>query len=346
MAKRVDTVSSGVDRSAADGRKGAVTATEAKDGANFVSGSDAAADAPVGGAGETLEGILQKAGRLSPLDALRYLTPLMSVLGTLHANHQAHGNLSLDVMRVTKGNDGALRLQLLKGRKSQPTMRDTIPNAAVSGHMLLYSSQEQIQGAAASEFDDMYAVGLLAYTLLVGEPYWADEADRLGFMAFCKTILGGLPEAPSVRALRRKAVRLPQDFDAWFVLITDRKHPDRFPDITDASIALTSVLSNPDLRELSRSVQVKFNPNILDMPAVPPAPPLEAPSESDNLRLTVLFTIVASLSVALVLVLLLRWSTTQEPSSPTPLPTPMALTSTSPTTAPSAAINIPARYPR
>lgn len=345
MAKRVDTVSSGVDRAApARGQKKAVSTTDTKDGANFVSTPDVAAKV-AGAVGETLDTILQKAGRLSPLDALRYLTPLMSVLGTLHANHQAHGNLSLDVMRVTQGDDGALRLQLLKARKSQPTMRDVNPKAALSGRMVLYSSPEQIQGATPSEFDDMYAVGFIAYTLLVGEPYWADEVDRLGFMAFCKTIMGGLPEAPSIRALRRKAIRLPQDFDAWFVLITDRKHADRFPDITDASIALTSVLSNPDIRELSRSVQFKFNPNILDMPAVPPA----APPEPDNLRFTALFTIVASLSVALAIVLLLRWSNAHEPSSapaPSPSPLPTALTSAAPTTAPSAVIDVPTRNPR
>ena len=314
MAKRVDIVSSGVDRPA-----------------------------------EPVEAILQKAGRLAPLDALRYLTPLISVLGSLHANHQAHGNLSLDVMRVTTGSDGALRLQLLKGRKSQPTIRDVNPKAALSGRMIVYSSPEQIQGATPSEFDDMYAVGLLAYTLLVGEPYWADEADRLGFMAFCKTILGGFPEAPSKRAMRRQSVRLPGDFDAWFVLVTDRKHPDRFADITDAGIALTSVLSHPDIRELSKSVQFKFNPNILDMPAVPPAPPPEtapvpeiAPApESENLRFTALFTIVASVSVALAIVLLLRWSNAHEPSAGTPPPQPLApaATTSSPTAAPSTTID-------
>jgi serine/threonine-protein kinase len=277
--------------------------------------------------GETVDGIVQKSGRLSPLEALRYLTPLISVLGSLHATKQAHGALSLDVLRVTQGDDGALRLQLLKGRKTQPMVRDANPKTAVAGRMVLYSSPEQIQGATPSEFDDMYAVGLLAYTLLVGEPYWAEEVDRLGFMALCKTILNGLPEAPSVRATRRKAVRLPQDFDAWFVLVTDRKHPDRFQDITDAGIALTSVLSNPDVRELSRSVQFKFNPNILDMPAPAPetpAPEVLAPAEPENLRFTALFTVVASVSVALAIVLLLRWSNAHESATRQPSPAPSA----------------------
>lgn len=345
MAKRVDTVSSGVDRSVTKGQKAAGSATDTKGGAHFDSASGMAASALAGVAGETLDSILEKAGHLSPLDALRYLTPLMSVLGTLHANRQAHGNLSLDLLRVTQDEDGALRLQILKTRKSLPTMRDANPKASLSGRMILYSSPEQIQGATPSEFDDMYAVGFIAYTLLVGEPYWADEVDRLGFMAFCKTIMGGLPEAPSVRAMRRKAIRLPQDFDAWFVLITDRKHSDRFPDITDASIALTSVLSNPDIRELSRSVQFNFNPNILDMPAVPPPAPTH---ETENLRFTALLTIVASLFIALAFVLLLRWSNAHEPSARTPSPSPMpaTLASAAPTTAPSAAIAAPKQNPR
>jgi len=346
MAKRVDTVSSGVDKSAINkGSNATVSGADSKSGTNRVSEPGMA-----GSGEESLESILQKAGRLAPLDALRYLTPLISVLGSLHANHQEPGNLLLHVMRVGKGADRALRLQLLKGRKSQPTMRDANPKAALSGRMILYSSPEQIQGATPSEFDDMYAVGLLAYTLLVGEPYWADEVDRLGFMALCKTILGGFPEAPSKRAMRRQSVRLPGDFDAFFVLVTDRKHPDRFADITDAGIALTSVLSHPDIRELSRSVQFKFNPNILDMPAVPPAPPPEtaplpappAPPEPESLRWTALFTIVASVSVALAIVLLLRWSNAHEPPAPTRPRQPMAPATThnNPAASPSTTIEI------
>lgn len=340
MAKRVDTVSNGVDIPVAKDAQKPAAGTDAKRGANLVTTPGMASGATV----ETLDSVLLKAGRLAPLDALRYLTPLMSVLGTLHAGHQAHGNLSLETLRVTKDAAGAMRLQILKTRRPLPTMRDANPKAALSARMVVYSSPEQIQGATPSEFDDMYAVGLLAYTLLVGEPYWAEELDSQAFMAFCKTILGGFPEAPSKRAMRRKSVRLPGDFDAWFVLVTDRKHPERFPDITDASIALTSVLSNPDIRELSRSVQFRFNPNILDMPAAPPEPvaetaPIPVP-EPENLRFTALFTIVASISVALAIVLLLRWSNAHEPSAATPSgsPTlsgsPRATSSFAPTDAP------------
>lgn len=323
MTKRVDTVSKGVDKPAAPtGQDSASSAAPADAGSGI---------APFTGmAPETLESLLQKAGRLSPLEALRYLTPLISVLGELHGAQQAHGALALDLVRVTKGADEALRLQLLKPRKSPPISRDTGPKTAVAGKMVLYSSPEQIQGSTPNEFDDMYAVGHMAYTLLVGEPYWADEADRLGFMAFCKTILAGLPEAPSVRAMRRKNIRLPHDFDAWFVLITDRKHSDHFPDITDAGIALTSVMSNPNIRELSRSVQFKFHPGILDMPTAPQAPP----AEPENLRFTAAFTIVASVCVALVIVLLLRWNNANEPSRNT---APRQTTRTTSTTSESGA---------
>jgi len=303
MTKQMDTVSNGVDKLA-----GPTGLKSANSPGQSATGTTTAALAAM--SAETLESILQKTGRLAPLEALRYLTPLISVLGELHAAKQAHGALGLDVVRVTKGADEALRLQVLKARPAPLVTRDTGPKTAVAGKMLLYSSAEQIQGATPTEFDDMYAVGHMAYTLLVGEPYWADESDRLGFMAFCKTILAGLPEAPSVRAIRRKNIRLPHDFDAWFVLITDRKHADRFADITDAGIALTSVLSNPDIRELSRSVQFKFHPGILDQPATPPPPPVEP----ENLRFTAAFTIVASVCLALAVILLLRWSNAHEPS--------------------------------
>ncbi len=267
---------------------------------------------------ETLETIVQKAGHLSPLEALRYLKPLISVLGDLHATHQAHGNLSPALVRVFKGDDGALRLQLLKSRSSHPPPADANAKASLTGRMVLYSSPAQIQGTQPAEADDTYSVAHIAYMALVGEPYWVEEADKLGFMIFCKAIMGGLPEAPSVRAMRRKRIRLPQDFDAWFVLSTDLQHPDRFPDITDSGLALMSVLSNPDLRELSRSVQFKFNPNILDMPAQPAESPPAPPAPQENLRLTAAFAIIASLAFGIAIILVLRWSIAKEQAVPAP----------------------------
>lgn len=308
-------MSNGVDNSTKPREPNEVGSTVAtSSGPKIVSPQDAVTNGTLG-AHETLETIVTKAGRLSPAEALRYLKPLVSILGDLHATHQAHGSLTPELVRVFKGNDGTLRLQILKSRISATPGPDANPKASLTGSMVLYSSPAQIQGSSPADTDDMYSIAHIAYMTLVGEPYWAEEVDKLGFMTFCKAIMGGLPEAPSVRAMRRKRIRLPQDFDAWFVLSTDRQHPDRFPDITDSGLALTSVLSNPDLRELSRSVQFKFNPNILDMPAQPLEAPPPAP---ENLRLTAIFTIIVSLAFSIAIVLVLRWSIAKEHVAPSP----------------------------
>ena len=74
----------------------------------------------------------------------------------------------------------------------------------------IYMAPEQIRGEGTiGPRADVYALGHIAYTLLVGEAYWREEARRAGSMfAFFSRVVEGLPEAPSVRAARTRGVAL------------------------------------------------------------------------------------------------------------------------------------------
>jgi serine/threonine-protein kinase len=105
----------------------------------------------------------------------------------------------------------------------------------------VYMSPEQVRGdgdvdAAA----DLYALGQIAFTLLVGEPYWREESAAGGRVLFDRIERGGV-EPASARAARR-GVRLPAAFDAWFAKATAPDPDDRFEAAGDLVMALGEAL--------------------------------------------------------------------------------------------------------
>ncbi len=80
-------------------------------------------------------------------------------------------------------------------------------------------SREQITGEAhlIGPASDLYAVAQIAYSMLVGAPYFEDEASSAGgnVLTLLLAVGQGPTEPASVRAARR-GVTLPASFDAWF----------------------------------------------------------------------------------------------------------------------------------
>jgi serine/threonine-protein kinase len=78
-------------------------------------------------------------------------------------------------------------------------------------------SPEQIKGEGRiGTKADLHALGHVAFTMLVGVPYWAPERREVGgLIPFLMRVLRGNPEPASARAARLGAA-LPATFDAWF----------------------------------------------------------------------------------------------------------------------------------
>jgi eukaryotic-like serine/threonine-protein kinase len=86
----------------------------------------------------------------------------------------------------------------------------------------------------------------VAYALLAGEPYWAEErfSDRPMFELF-GMLVEGPKEPPCKRALRRRGAIIPPAFDAWFAKATARRPEDRFPRASEGVTALADALRVP-----------------------------------------------------------------------------------------------------
>jgi hypothetical protein len=93
---------------------------------------------------------------------------------------------------------------------------------------------------------DIYALGHLAYTLLVGEPYWFELFKKnVPPVVLVAEMLGGATEPPSARAARTHGILLPVAFDAWFCRATAPSPTDRYEHAALAAAALAAALGVP-----------------------------------------------------------------------------------------------------
>jgi eukaryotic-like serine/threonine-protein kinase len=112
----------------------------------------------------------------------------------------------------------------------------------------LFMSPEQIQGdGAIGPKADLYALGHIAFALLVGEAYWETDArESEAVFPLLATIVRGATEVASLRA---RGATLPAGFDAWFAKATSSRPSQRFESagaqIEALAIALEDLASHP-----------------------------------------------------------------------------------------------------
>ena len=140
-------------------------------------------------------------------------------------------------------------------------------------------SPEQTTGdGAIGPPSDLYALGHIAFALLVGKPYWMEEQESLPMYAFLGRIIQGPTEAPSARAARL-GVSLPAGFDAWFQRSTAREPARRFDRATTQIAELATALGTPTPRQLLRAP-----PQLTTRLSTPAAPPASAPDVGRSSR--------------------------------------------------------------
>lgn len=196
--------------------------------------------------GEELgERLLRERGFV-PAEVLTYLYQVALALDKTHEAAIVHRDLKPANVFLTERSDGGVRVKILDfGIAKIVAEGATTGGATQSLGTPLYMAPEQfnpsmrLTGAA-----DIFALGMMTYTLLVGAPYWADEARAGNVYALIAVAIHGPGEHASVRAARRGVV-LPPDFDAWFARMTATTPAQRFPTATEAIRALADVFRLP-----------------------------------------------------------------------------------------------------
>ncbi|XXT19762.1 serine/threonine-protein kinase [Sorangium sp. So ce429] len=194
--------------------------------------------------GESLADQLARVGRLPPTEAMTYLGQTALALDQTHAASIVHRDLKPENLFVTQRQDGTPCVKILDFGIAKLIAEGT--NAGRATRTLgtpLYMAPEQFRersrltGAA-----DIHALGMMAYSMLVGGPYWEPEASSAeDVIGFAMVAVNG-PVEPPVQRAAALGVALPPGFDAWFLRATAKDPGARFRTATEAVQALGDVL--------------------------------------------------------------------------------------------------------
>ncbi|WP_394848902.1 serine/threonine protein kinase [Pendulispora brunnea] len=204
--------------------------------------------------GEDLSRRLKRVGRLEPDEALRYLHQVSMALDRTHHASIVHRDLKPANLFLTEGPDGKPRVKVLDfGVAKFISEAGAGATTAIAGTPL-YMSPEQCRGGKVTAAADVYAFGMIAYTLLVGEAYFSDEfAHTSNLVAFALATINGPIDPATVRASNHQ-VQLPKSFDAWFATVTNVDPDRRFASAGEAVRTLAIALGLEPLPDAMTSM--------------------------------------------------------------------------------------------
>ncbi|WP_438032360.1 serine/threonine protein kinase [Sorangium sp. So ce204] len=193
--------------------------------------------------GEELSKRIRRGGRLPPENAIAYLRQTAHALDKTHAAGVVHRDLKpANLFLAASDDDDEIRIKVLDFGIAKLVAETAVEgaNTAALGTPL-YMAPEQFSGETITRAVDLFALGMIAYTTLVGKAYWLnDMREYSNSLAFAVIAMHGPQEPPSVRA-EKEGVKLPPGFDAWFAKATARDPGTRFPTASSTVEALAEV---------------------------------------------------------------------------------------------------------
>ncbi|WP_438005508.1 serine/threonine-protein kinase [Sorangium sp. So ce321] len=232
--------------------------------------------------GEELGSLVKKRGPLPAEDVALYLFQAALALDKTHAANIVHRDLKPDNLFVTVRDDGSPCVKILDFGIAKVIEQHHA--STLTRQMLgtpVYMAPEQIRAERnIGPRVDIYALGHVAYAILVGESYWAQEAEVIPSpYLLASELLRGATEPPSTRAARRRSSALPAEFDGWFLKATAVKAEDRFERASVAVTALAAAL-NVALPRTPRAVLLPDPPPPGAIPTPTPTPsPTPSPTD-------------------------------------------------------------------
>jgi len=208
--------------------------------------------------GEDLGARVDRDGALPVTRVLNYLWQTSLALEAAHELGIVHRDLKPENLFLATRRDGSARIKVLDFGVAKFLSGDTTSTGVVG--TLMYMAPEQVRvPTRVSAATDLHALAMVAFTLLVGRPYWDDEFRAAGMVGVVQRVTTGkLPEPASTRAARC-GCQLPAAFDAWFDRATAQEPAQRF----DGAVAQT--------RALARALGLSL-PSERDSRRPPPAP--------------------------------------------------------------------------
>ena len=194
--------------------------------------------------GEELAERIKRTGAMSPDQALAFLGQIAGALDKSHAANVVHRDLKPENIFVTTRDNGDPHIKVLDfgiakiiegTQHGKPTRNLGTP---------LFMAPEQFKvGAPIKPHTDVFAFGMLAYALLVGDSYWFDEASaEKNVFKFVATAMKG-PQESAVARAKRRGIELPAAFQPWFARVTAHDGAQRFASAGEAFASLEQVFA-------------------------------------------------------------------------------------------------------
>lgn len=192
--------------------------------------------------GEELGAILDR-GPIAAGEALTFLGQIAHGLDKVHDEGVVHRDLKPENVFVTQRDDGSPQVKILDFGVAKVVDYAGSLRTTRSLGTPLYMAPEQLTGdGTIGPAADLYALAQLAFSMLVGKPYWFEEArDASNAWSFISVVVRGSVEPPSARA-PRLGTSLAPGFDRWFAKATDKRPARRFESAREQIEALSTVL--------------------------------------------------------------------------------------------------------
>lgn len=213
-------------------------------------------------AGHTLADERAQRGALPLEEAIDLMRQTLAGLGAAHEAGIVHRDIKAGNLFLCDGPPGRRTVKVLdfgiakvlssapSGRAPQPLRYPTGEGVTVGTPRCL--SPEQARGGPVDARTDVYAVGVLLYSLLVG----VGPFDHIhGQMALLQAHVGIAPVPPSQRA----AQSIPPDLDAVVMRALAKRPEDRFASAAELSAALAQVSSAHSERFETDPASMRFD---------------------------------------------------------------------------------------
>jgi serine/threonine protein kinase/tetratricopeptide (TPR) repeat protein len=196
--------------------------------------------------GEDLNSYLKRRDKLEPAEVSHLLRQLALGLARVHRAGLVHRDLKPGNIFLHR-QEGRSVVKLLDFGLVKPAASDA-DEAELSltrdGQVVgtpQFMSPEQVHGQATGPASDMWAVGILAYLLLTGRPYWDLRQMPRGVFD-----VGSAPlQPPSSKAGAEREACLTMAFDAWFMRSCALNPAARWPDPVTQWRELAAALGYP-----------------------------------------------------------------------------------------------------
>ncbi len=197
--------------------------------------------------GEEISKRIRRLGRLPAQDAVLFLHQAALALDKTHRARIVHRDLKPDNLFLCEREDGPPRVKVLDFGIAKIVAENAASASATQavGTPLYMAPEQFLADSKVSPATDLYALAMIAYTMLVGQTYWLEESKKgANVFAFAAYATLGPQEAATVRA-ERSGVTLSPGFDAWFAKASSKKPEDRYTSATSMIAALAEALGLP-----------------------------------------------------------------------------------------------------